>query len=598
VDLAEHGWVAAPVAAGVAAAAALVWIPRRRRYRPRPPTAAGRDDPDLTAPPPIIAALHQASPIPSEDDMEDLPPDAREAATVTAPTLGIHGPHTLTLGDLPPLGLGLHGPGAHAAARGLLAAALTAGGPWATTHEAHIITTTTDLTALLDTDSPAGYTHQRLHIAPTTGQALTELERHLLHRARQSSDTTNDLTDPLQPHDDEALPPIILLTAAPTDANATRTAAILAVGARLGITGVLLGPWTPGTTWQIAANGTRTDQPHTRLNTLDTTATLAILDTLREAHPTTDNLTPRQHPNLPTMPAPPPPAPPTQTPPATDHPVADNANPPGHPGTTPPDRATAPASPTGTRLRLVVLGPPAIHLDTDPPTEVHIRRSDGIQLLVCLAVHPEGATSDQLMAALWPDVRPRYARGRFHTTMHELRHTLADTPAGDPITRTGERYHLNPHHIDVDLWHLNNAIDHATTTIDPTQHTTALQQVIHTNTATLAEGHNWLWLAPYREATRRHLIDAHTQLANTTTNPHTALTYIQAAIRIDPYNEALYQHAMHLHATLNNPNGIHHTLHALTQHLNQLEISISPETQHTATQLLDALHTRHPTAGL
>ena len=76
-------------------------------------------------------------------------------------------------------------------------------------------------------------------------------------------------------------------------------------------------------------------------------------------------------------------------------------------------------------------------------------------MLVYLAVSPNGATSDELMAALWPETRPRYARGRFHTTMSELRHHMQETLDADAIVRTDERYKLDPAQIDVDLWHLN-----------------------------------------------------------------------------------------------------------------------------------------------
>jgi len=197
VEVADHGWVAAPLAAGVAAAAALVWIHRRRRYRPRPPGPARRTDPDLTPLPSTVAALAHARPdhTASEDDMDDLAPDAHEAATVTAAALGVRGDQILHPADLPTHGVGLDGPGAHDAARGVLAAVLSSGGPWAPGQEATLITTTTDLTTLLGADAPQRYRLDRLHVAAAIGEALDNAERHLLRRARIAADTDDDLTD-------------------------------------------------------------------------------------------------------------------------------------------------------------------------------------------------------------------------------------------------------------------------------------------------------------------------------------------------------------------------------------------------------------------
>jgi hypothetical protein len=185
-----------------------------------------------------------------------------------------------------------------------------------------------------------------------------------------------------------------------------------------------------------------------------------------------------------------------------------------------PDSRSQPADVTPPRLRLTVLGRPAVHLVADDTaTELRIRRSDGLQLLVHLTVTPEGATSDQLMAAVWPEVRPRYARGRFHTTISELRHHLGDALGADAITRTGDRHRLDPEHVDVDLWQLTAAVHNATTAIDADQHGAALRQVVAVAGGPIADGYSWLWLAPYREEARRHVLDAHVGLADIARRP-------------------------------------------------------------------------------
>ena len=320
-----------------------------------------------------------------------------------------------------------------------------------------------------------------------------------------------------------------------------------------------------------------------RLNVLDPAATLEILDTVRQAHPTDDNLPPATPPAQPHRPPHQPAAPahaqpPDQTPPASL-------------------RAPTPAATSGStakrRLRLTVLGRPTVEtIDGDNHTPLHIRRRDGIQILVHLAVNPDGAASDELMAILWPDVRPYFSRKRFHTTISELRQTLSEATGADPLPRTDDRYHLDPAHVDVDLWALNATVDYADTAVDPAEHTAALRKAIALYTGTVADGHSWLWLAPYREATRRHILDAHVALADNEPEPRSALALIQDAIRLDPFNEDLYQRAMRLHARLASRDGIRRTMRTLSERLTELEVRVSPQTQQIATELLERLDIR------
>lgn len=574
VDLGDRGWVTAEVAAAVTAAAALAWMHRRRRYRPRPPGPARRNDPDLVPLPRTVAALHQSQHTTAEDDMDTATLQTRDAARVTTATVGMHAGTPLRLADLPACGVGLIGPGAHSAARGLLAAGLSAAGPWTPAVEATIITTVGDLHRILPDREPA--TLDRLHAADSIDHALDQFERHLLRRARLAHDTA-DLAAALGADKDQP-PPAVLLSTAPTGAHATRLAAILTVGARLGLVAVVLGEWPAGPTWHVNPDGTTTTDGHPgpRLNVLDRTATADILDTLHQARPTIDDL---------------PPAPPPSS--ASLLPSAARHLPASAPPAVSADTAVAPAAPGppgGRRLFVTVLGKPAAQVVTgEERSDVRIRRSDGVQILVHLAVNPDGATSDELMALLWPEVRPHHSRGRFHTTISELRHTLAEPVGDDPIVRTDDRYHLDRQVVDVDLWTLNTTIDQAATAVEPAQHAAALRQIIALYTGTIADGHSWLWLAPYRETTRRHIIDAHVALADNEPEPRQALARIQDAIRLDPYNEDLYQHAMRLHARLASPDGVRRTLRTLTERLNELEIRLSPQTRQLAADLIERL---------
>jgi DNA-binding SARP family transcriptional activator len=241
-----------------------------------------------------------------------------------------------------------------------------------------------------------------------------------------------------------------------------------------------------------------------------------------------------------------------------------------------------------------MLGRPTLDVrDGQTTTDLRIRRGDGIQILAYLTANPDGATSDELMAALWPEVRPQYSRGRFHTVNSELRQHLDTAIGAEVIRRIGERYQLDPQHVDVDLWQMNNAVDLAATALDPRRHTDALHEITRLYVGVLAEGHSWLWLAPYRETARRHVMDAYTRLAETESDPRIALGIIEQAIRHDPYNEDLYQRAMRLHATLESAEGVRHTMRTLAERLGQLEVPPSPQTQALAADLLTKLDARN-----
>ncbi|GLI03698.1 hypothetical protein Pa4123_89770 [Phytohabitans aurantiacus] len=559
VNLGRYGWLTGPVAAAIAAASTLVWLRRRRSYQPRPPTGIRRADPDLIAPAPAIAALPAAAPAHSS------------AAAADGGAVGVDGDRLLALTELPAGGAGLSGPGTPDAARGLLVAALAAGG-----EDATVLTTTGDLDLLL----PAGKALralEALRVVDNLTDALTVLEQELLRRSRTIAETDDDA-------DDQAITPapLLLLTAAPEATAGTRLAAILAVGSRLGIHAVLLGSWPSGPTWHVAADGTvrageQAPATAARLNILTADATVDVLDTLALASIVEDDTA--QPPPLPRLasttvePA----EPETPEADALAEPVADGQ----HGGTV-------------GRLRLTLLGPPTVTVTdhTGQSDEVYIRRSDSLHVLYYLAVEPRGGTIDEIMEALYPEERRTPARRKFHTSASELRNTLRDATGADLILKTNNRYRLDRRHVDVDLWRLHAAIDAAANAVDPDTEQQHLREAVEAYAGPLADGDDRHWLTVPREALRRHIIDAYTRLADHHTDPAAALTLIQDAIRVDPYNEPLYQRAIVLHGTLGNADGIHTTLRTLTERLRELRTPISQRTKHLAAERIAAIQGR------
>ncbi|MGV9976588.1 AfsR/SARP family transcriptional regulator [Micromonospora wenchangensis] len=443
------GWIPADTAHQIAAAGTLVWLRRRRLYRP-PPPGQPRDDSDLTALPPTVTAVQAA--------LADTPP---------TPAIPLR---------IPTGGIGLTGPAATDAARGILLTTLLQAlrDP---TRPTTVVTSRTDLHTLL------GPHTLPLHDLP----GLTVTNTH--------ADAISTVT---HPHHPGAAPPM-LLTHAPTESDAAARLAAALTHTQ----GVLIGSWTHGPTWHITTDGhvgRGTGGRRTRLCVLTATAARDLLAVLTPT-PTTPQAVavPRQRPPAPT----PPPEP------------------------SPPKLFT-----------LRVLGNPTLWAAGTPVT---IGRTAALQILVALSIYPDGATTHDLATMIWPGLARHTTARRLYTTLSDLRKDITATGLPHPIAHTDDRYHLHHEHTDVDLWHLNAAIDRATTAL--THHSHAYQAVIDHYTGDIAANHMWPWLDPIRENIRRHMIDAHTALATNTPDPYTRLHHLQNALRLDPYNEHLHHQA-------------------------------------------------------
>ncbi|WP_346125505.1 AfsR/SARP family transcriptional regulator, partial [Micromonospora coerulea] len=164
------------------------------------------------------------------------------------------------------------------------------------------------------------------------------------------------------------------------------------------------------------------------------------------------------------------------------------------------------------------------------------------QVPVFLAVHRHGATSTQLVQAIWPGLAAHTVTGRLYTTLSELRATIRATCGLTIIDHTDDRYRLHGEHLDTDLWRLHTAAHHAATSItDPAR---AWQAVIDAYTGDLAADYTWPWIDPQREATRRLVLDAYAAAASAQPDPHRTLELLERGIRVDPYNENLHRRAI------------------------------------------------------
>ncbi|MGW3615354.1 hypothetical protein ACWD6N_37325 [Micromonospora sp. NPDC005163] len=387
MSLPSGSWIDIGLALAIAGAVALVWAHRQRRYIPPPPTATTRTtDPDVAPMPPVIGQIRRGlrrltaghanaptsdaphtiteggvdmhtddlavgSGAATENEGNGTHPDTRPGAD--EPNQADARRETTAGGDVPvvpslanplsalwpPAGLGLTGPGADAAARGFLAAALAAGGLHDPDARTEVVMPSAAAATLLGPAAVNLPRTPRLTITTGLDEALQILEAQTMRRTRlldrHEVNTVAELrhTDPYE----EPQPPILLLAEASTRHERARVAALLAQGQRLDIHGVLLGPWSDGNTVMVADDGVTTpahgesQRPGRhpadvgRLAILTPAETADLVATLAESH------TGQPQPPPPTEPAPPPLQAATPTSPAaaatpTDTPVVAPAD--------------------------------------------------------------------------------------------------------------------------------------------------------------------------------------------------------------------------------------------------------------------------------
>src|SRR5262249_9650747 len=143
---------------------------------------------------------------------------------------------------------------------------LLSAGPWHHPGHAQLITTAADLHTLLGPDTAGLQAAAGLTVVDRLDDAIAVLEQQTLTRARltaphpptphrQPPPDTGFPPPPARARRDPVSPPPGLVPRSPTDPAPAVRLAVLLRGPRLGITGVLLGRWPHGETWQVDEDG-------------------------------------------------------------------------------------------------------------------------------------------------------------------------------------------------------------------------------------------------------------------------------------------------------------------------------------------------------
>ncbi|MDT4991338.1 MAG: hypothetical protein QOH97_1230 [Actinoplanes sp.] len=614
------GFVSAALAAGLLFAVAMVWRRRRQRYRPTPIDQVGLDDPDLA--PPMAALTHLRQTVRrNHPELLNTPatgPTVREyAAAGTGPELPQSGPTGAELAGVMHLpvsaGLGLDGPGALDAARGLLVASLTAGSPEDPDAQGQVVIPGSTLATLLGISAVDLPRMRRLFVTANTGDAITEVEEEIIRRTRIVTDhDVDDIAALREAHPlAEPLPQLLLLCDVPEPRQQLRLANAIRLGEKVDIGAALIGEWTHGTTLTVAADGAASgDDATSRVTVLDTDAATAVLTMLAEAHGdsvavTVPDVRPQSSADV--------------RPPAVD--ASESVA--GPPVRVPAQRSV-PALPQHTdgaqvqRVQVRVLGDPVVlGRDGQPMRGL---RGKSVELLVYLAVHRDGAALSDIMEALWPEATWRRASERLSNNVGNLRgvlraaHPSADTDPDDtgtadtddkvgadkakaavrkpdPIPNTGSRYHLDPAFVQVDWWTVLDEYTRVATASDDQARLHHLMAAITTVSGPLAHGQEYDWIDTDREHVRRRLIKLHAHAAELLgdDDPHQSRILYDSACLLDPLSEELAHRAMRAAAAVGDADGVRHRLHVLRKALEDASLDIDDSTEQLAAELLREL---------
>jgi DNA-binding SARP family transcriptional activator len=612
------GFITVALAAGLLFAVAMVWRRRRQSYRPTPIDHVGLDDLDLA--PPMAALTHLRQTVRrNRPELLNAPPagpTVREyAAADIKPALPQSGPTGAELAGVTHLpvsaGLGLDGPGALDAARGLLVASMTSGSPDDPDARGQIVIPGSTLATLLGVSAVDLPPMRRLTVTDNTSDAITEIEEEIIRRTRIITEYDVDHiaalreTDPLA----EPLPQLLLLCDVPEPRQELRLANAIRLGEKVNIGAALIGEWPHGTTLTIAADGAASgDDATNRVTVLDTDAATAVLTMLAKAHGDRPTATVTEAQPQPLT--------------AVHRPAPDPVEPDAAPPVRVPTQRPAPAnehadSTQVERVQVRILGHPVI-LDRDGQPMRGLR-GHAAELLTYLAVNRNGGDLPDIMEAIWPDATRRRASERLSTNVGNLRgllraaHPSADgedtdnnatTDAADdkargdkektaarkqpnPIPNTGSHYHLDPAIVQVDWWTVLDEYAQVATAADDQARLHHLMAAIAAVNGPLAAGLEYDWIDTDREHVRRRLIKLHAHAAELLADddPHQARVLYDKACLLDPLSDELARRAMHAAAALGDADGIRHRLHALRQAMDDASLDVEDNTEQLAADL-------------
>lgn len=230
--------------------------------------------------------------------------------------------------------------------------------------------------------------------------------------------------------------------------------------------------------------------------------------------------------------------------------------------------STSGSSPT---YSILVLGPLAVEENGHPQ---RIRRAVAAELVAYLALHPDGATADDLLEALWPGQDPKQNRQRLWHGISEVRRLF-----GDALLRDGDRYLLDRTPIHTDLDQFERLVAEAATTDDQQRERSLLEQALTLVRGQPLAGADYLWSEGHVRRIRAAVIELLARLGRRRLEAGDARRALDAAERglaLDALNESLWRLAMEAESTLGLRGAVESRYEQLTKLLDE-RVGLEPD---------------------
>lgn len=219
------------------------------------------------------------------------------------------------------------------------------------------------------------------------------------------------------------------------------------------------------------------------------------------------------------------------------------------------------------------------------PVEREGLRRRGREILAFLVLHPEGATQEQLLAALFPDDEPRAALDRLRRDIQNVRDVLRRaSQLAEPkfLEFTAQRYRLDAGLIDSDVWEVERALRAVRRQRADEERLAPLRQVVTAYGGQLLENAPYEWVDPgVRENYVRRVVDAGKELARALEDigdTEGAIDVAERTVAADRDDEELYQHLIQLQLKSGRRDAARRTFRELEAHLSSIDAEPAEET--------------------
>jgi DNA-binding SARP family transcriptional activator len=213
-------------------------------------------------------------------------------------------------------------------------------------------------------------------------------------------------------------------------------------------------------------------------------------------------------------------------------------------------------------------------------------RTKARELLAFHLLHPEGASLDAAVEALWPEADPGRGSEWFWTALGNLRSRLrAACGIKDMkiIDRVGDTYRLEVERFGVDVWRFEESLAASSPGMrDGMPSTDALERAVAEYGGELLTGDTWQWVEGAREDLRRRALDAVAHLAERrmeSGDPDAALAALEHGLEIDAISEELYRRTMEIQGRLSRRDAIRGTFRLLQARLAAYGLTPDPNTE-------------------